>query len=57
MTIPIRILERPPDFRPKKTNYNKSGADLVELQARVPKELQIDEATQQYRDTVLTVYE
>lgn len=57
VTIPIRILERPPDFRSKKTAYNKTGADLVEMQARVPRELKIDAESQKYKDSILSVYE
>lgn len=57
VTIPIRILEKPNDLRPEKSNYYKDANGLIELGQRPTYDLVIDEETKAYKEQYLVAFE
>lgn len=57
VTIPLRILEKPVDFRPEKSKYTKTGKDLVELERRPGIALEVSEASLKYKEEFIDKYQ
>lgn len=57
VTIPIRIIERPVDHRPKKSNYFRAGEELIALKAREPIEFKPTDYATSYYETLVKPYE